>query len=204
MKDSISPEEKLLKLIRGKQKENKIQESQPRLKVLDTKKELTPQSYPVQNYSTAPYIKKIIYATFLVACLYLIFSFLYPWVGFKKPNLTEIESQESPDIKTEPQFQQTPVEFYLKDIQDRQIFSGSATQPQIEKPLASVSQDFIKDLKLVGIISGDKPQAVIEDKKAEQTYYLSQGQSFGELTVEDIKEGKVILNYRGYKFELYL
>jgi len=57
---------------------------------------------------------------------------------------------------------------------------------------------------LVGIIAGDNPQAIIEDKKAQKTYYLNKGQTFNGYVVEDIGDGKVTLDYEGRKISLFL
>ena len=55
---------------------------------------------------------------------------------------------------------------------------------------------------LLGIITGDEDQAVIEDKSGEKSYFLYKGDSFKDFTVYDIKESRVILDYRGEKIEL--
>ena len=57
---------------------------------------------------------------------------------------------------------------------------------------------------LVGIVAGDNPQAIIEDKKAQKTYYLNKGQSFNGYVVEEILENKVVLDYEGKKISLFL
>ena len=59
--------------------------------------------------------------------------------------------------------------------------------------------DISERIGLVGIITGDKPQAIIEDKKAQKTYYMSKGQSFDGYVVEEIYDDKVIINYEGRK-----
>ena len=64
--------------------------------------------------------------------------------------------------------------------------------------------DLVKQLNLVGIIAGENPQAVIEDKNTQKTYYLNKGQFLGEIQLEDILEGKIIINHKGQRFELYL
>ncbi|MDD5428420.1 MAG: hypothetical protein PHI58_04180 [Candidatus Omnitrophica bacterium] len=57
---------------------------------------------------------------------------------------------------------------------------------------------------LVGIMAGDDPQAIIEDKKVQKTYYLRRGQSFDGYVVEEIADDKVILDYQGKKISLFL
>lgn len=71
----------------------------------------------------------------------------------------------------------------------------------IEKPPIS-KEDMIKDLNLMGIITGDNNQAIIEDKKTSKTFFLYEGDILEEFKVYDIKESSVILDYKGEKTEL--
>ncbi len=66
------------------------------------------------------------------------------------------------------------------------------------------SGDSPEQVGLVGIIAGDNPQAIIEDKKAQKTYYLNKGQSFNGYVVEEISKDKVVLDYEGKKISLFL
>lgn len=62
----------------------------------------------------------------------------------------------------------------------------------------------IQDLSLMGIISGDNPQAAIQDKKTQKVYYVSKGESVADFLIEDIQDGKIILGYKGQRYELRL
>ena len=70
-----------------------------------------------------------------------------------------------------------------------------------EKPSAS-KEELSKDLTLLGIVTGDENQAVIEDKGADKSYFLYRGDTFKDFTVYDIEDSKVILDYKGEKIEL--
>ncbi len=72
----------------------------------------------------------------------------------------------------------------------------------IEKKFSVSKKELTKNLDLLGIITGDYDQAIIEDKGTKKTFFLYQGDSFGEFTVYDIKESSVILDYKGEKIEL--
>ncbi len=87
---------------------------------------------------------------------------------------------------------------------NRQIFVSPAEQKTEKLMISGVNIDLIKDMSLVGIIAGENPQAIIEDKKTQKTFYLSRGQFMGEFQVKEIKEGKVILDYKGQSYELYM
>lgn len=58
------------------------------------------------------------------------------------------------------------------------------------------------NLNLLGIITGDNNQAIIEDKTLKKTFFVYKGDLLGELKVYDIKESVVILEYEGEKVEL--
>lgn len=85
----------------------------------------------------------------------------------------------------------------------RGVFGQAQSGPAASEDVAA--QGSISDrVGLVGIITGDNPQAIIEDKKAQKTYYLNKGQSFDGYVVEEILEGKVTLDYEGKKISLFL
>jgi hypothetical protein len=80
-------------------------------------------------------------------------------------------------------------------------------EPIVEKieeaPVKRISRgEILGNLNLLGIITGDNNQAIIEDKTLKKTYFLYKGDSFGDLKVYDIKESVVILDYKGEKIEL--
>lgn len=143
----------------------------------------------------------------VLLCLigYFILTFLFPllWeAGLREPEVSDSEIAESlaEDVAVKlPQAED--YQAYLKHINSRQLFetdfAKSALQAESE---VNLSEKF----SLVGIISGDIPQAVIENKQAQKTYYLKEGESFSGIKVEQINEGKVSINYHGRQVELFL
>ncbi|MCX5668065.1 MAG: hypothetical protein NTY34_07155, partial [Candidatus Omnitrophica bacterium] len=96
--------------------------------------------------------------------------------------------------------------YYSNRISARNIFAGGSyiqtdSQTTRTDPSAELSAG---NLGLVGIVPGDNPQAIVEDKKNQKTYYLLKGQSINEITVEDIDKDKVVLEYRDKKMTLFL
>lgn len=207
MKENNLPEEKLLKLIRGQ----KIFSSTAERKSLNDSdfEKIQPaiedaiQWFSFANLSFAQ-IQRILSVVFLLSCIYLIGVFTYPLMGIEKVKVRAV----TPESFKEPQaglyIEAKPYEFYLNGIMGRQIFKNSivsAENPESGKP---VNADVTKDITLIGVMQGENPQAIIEDKKNQKTYYLTKGQFIGEFQVEEIEENKVIINYKGQKFELYL
>ena len=56
----------------------------------------------------------------------------------------------------------------------------------------------------MGIVPGDEPQAIIEDKKSGQTFFLKEGEKILNMEIEKISTGKVLLNYDGETITLSL
>ena len=138
---------------------------------------------------------------------YLLFSFIYSLVGSKKNILPSLTAAKTEELKFTPKEEPKPYEFYLEAASGRQIFRGASgnaagQEAPVVKPAAET--DLIKQINLVGIIQGDNPQAIIEDKNTQKTYYLGKGQFIGEIKIEDIQEGKIIVNDKGQRHELYL
>lgn len=189
MKDNISPEEKLLRLIKGA----KNTEEKPVIRK------------PIQSFSssylTSSNIHKSIYVLFAVSLVCLLASFIYPWVGLKKIRLPDISEERTKDKLSISKRETKPYEFYFEGLKRRQIFAASSVHGAGISTVAGQAGS-IKDINLVGIISGENPQAIIEDKKTQKTYYVTKGQLIGEFQVEDIQEGKIILNSQGQRFEL--
>jgi hypothetical protein len=188
MRENISPEEKLLRLIRGQKKPANLPQDAPRLKKsLSLKIPRHPQ--------------KILLVILGLSCFYLLVSLIYPWVALKKIKLPAPGSEKIGELKPNLGENAKPLDYYEKEISGRQIFGAAAGQ----STAANIANaDILKDINLVGIISGESPQAVIEDKKAGRTYYVSKGQFIQDMQVIDIQEGKIILTYRGQNYELHL
>jgi hypothetical protein len=85
-------------------------------------------------------------------------------------------------------------------------FTDAAENPdQREAPLKDISapkEEIAENFSLLGIVSGETAQVIIEDKKKGKTFFLYQGDDFGDFTVSDIRESSVTLDYKGEKIEL--
>jgi hypothetical protein len=211
MADNISPEEKLLRLIRNEPKRQLPPEKQS---VLQTGR-VTPVQEPVTQAKKAGIPAKlrekilllnppkIVSICFFISLAYFIGSVIYPVLIPSRVNIPDIQQQNT---KQEPVINQSsikPLEFYRAGIANQEMFHSQPAQ-EAARSTAAVSHDILNDINLIGVIAGDNPQAVIEDKKTGKTFYVSKGQLIGELQVEEILDGKIILNLNGQKFELYL
>jgi type II secretory pathway component PulC len=147
-------------------------------------------------------IRKFLTIILGISLIYLGAAFIYPIFGLNKIRLPDVAREKKLPVKQKTQEESKPLEFYTQETGNRQIFSSSGNNPAAANPAAAVNADVIKGINLVGIISGANPQAIIEDKETQRSFYLSRGQFLGELRIEDIQESKVILSYRGVRYEL--
>lgn len=150
-------------------------------------------------------------------CLILIICFKIGAFGFRlftdnersSVAMASIDQRENILLNDAVLPQQRPLNEYENIIAKRDIFSPSWIQPETLvdanaalTPAVSTGSDVMQYLKVVGIILGDHPQAIIEDSQTRQTYFLQKGESIKGATIEDIKKGRVALNFGGQIIEL--
>lgn len=217
MKDALSGEEKLLRLIKAGKKNPPV--SKPELEPsgrMITGDSPGKDESPVFSPGRFNLFRKLTflglreYAIVLMICslLYVVGVFTGPFIKGKKILVTE--SKEGSTLKGDEftagaESSVKPFEFYSQGIGGRKIFSILSSQGASSGAVVlSQDSELIKNISLVGIISGDNPQAVIEDKAAGKSYYLSQGQYLGEVKIEQIKSDRVQLSHKGRTYELFL
>lgn len=217
--ENISPEERLLRLIKGQSKrERPAQEIKPAQVGRDL---FTQPPKAIAGLALRPVIRKaavnrltlferLNFWLFIFWCVLILLVLVFikktagglGWVGSE---ITGIASQkESAEVKEK--FPGQPVSHYL-DIVARhnlfKIYEGPAKSDG-HIPVKAGASELLSNYSLAGIVSGENPQAIIEDKKSKNTYFLNQGQYLGDFKIEEILEGKVILELKGQRFELSL
>jgi len=195
IKDTVSPEEKLLRLIRGQKKQlPHVQTIKHGIKI------------PLRDIfaKRPPSLKnsKLLRWLLGAALIYLLISLLYPFIGLKI-SIPKTESHKPLDSTSDLKTDLKPFEFYQQSVAGRNIF-GSISAQETAGPASAAGVDLVKDISLVGIIAGENPQAIVEDKKTAKTYYVTKGQLIADMQIDDIQESKIIVNYKGQKYELYL
>jgi len=93
---------------------------------------------------------------------------------------------------------------YQDLLKKKSIFVSPVSRNRTKISQPSSLQELIKGLKLVGIVPGDEPQAIIEDKKSGQTFFLKEGEEIQNMKIEKISTGKVLLSYDGETITLSL
>lgn len=200
MHKDFSPEERLLKLIRSKNPRQASPAAQT-----DKGKDKIPAQQPKQKISfDLNFILVILLAGLLI---YVIPLFL------KRPksaveNLEgKIKLQEGAYVKKAEEPKRPSFDYFSEPVGARNIFSPvlkdeTQAQPAVEQ--GPKLEDLKGQLSLLGVISADPPQVIIEDKRTQKTYFLNKGSTFDDIEVGDILENKVILIYKGKQFELVL
>jgi len=93
-----------------------------------------------------------------------------------------------------------PLSDYIGTISHRQIFKiYEPPRPKIQAPKKAKPsiQQVLSGYTFVGIIFGNPSQAIIEEKRSGQSYYLSAGQYLGDIKIEKVEKGKVTVSYNG-------
>ena len=97
--------------------------------------------------------------------------------------------------------------YYLQKASSRNIFKeGRPQEVQQEKGGSTVADEgaaVIQGLSLVGISWSSSPDAIIEDKARQRTFFVKRGQMVGDsVKVEAIFKDHVVLLYEDKEFEL--
>ena len=99
--------------------------------------------------------------------------------------------------------------YYLEKVSSRDIFrEGKKNEPAAEAATpASVAvaetAEAVQGLALVGISWSSNPDAIIEDKSVQRTYFVKRGQEVGEgVKVEAIFKDHVVVTYQDREYEL--
>ncbi len=202
MKENPSPEEKLLNLIRGtRQRDVPVS-----AKGAPDPAAKTDQRHPAVRRSvlSADFLfERFVWAAFLLSLGFALVSFLWPFLFPPPVKMAQPAGPAAAVASPSLNSQRKNLEWYQNSVGSRQIFL-QVKGPDEPAPEESFNPELIKDLTLVGIISGENAQVIIEDRKALKTFSLNRGQAFGDFKVEEILENKAVLSYRGQKFELSL
>jgi len=217
MAREISPEEKLLRLIRqapkkdepAKEKQDQRQISQPNMQapsvgavIKEKSKKKTNTNISFQKNSLDPF--KITVMALSIFFILGIIYFSYELFGKKQePVITDIEKllpkQEQAEQITENKKAEAPLKEEQQQageeeqVAPKNLFGTSVTretdtQTATEGPSVA---EMAKSLNLVGVITGSNPQAIIEDKSSNQTYYVTENEAVLQFKVQKIEKAQM-------------
>ncbi len=217
MREDMTPEDKLLKLIRNKDKG--ADAASPALLVANGNKQKIDSAAALKgkrgfflnsdNLVRGLLSLKNLNAVLTIAVVLLFGYGLFELVFLKEGGLQnpkEVQEVEAKSKIAEAASKEIePFDYYANQINKRDIFKSALERdkPSDGTSVKSTLGELAASLRLAGIIvDKEQPQVIIEDTKLKKTYFLYKGDSVGDIKVEEILEGKVILSYAGEKLEL--
>ena len=97
-----------------------------------------------------------------------------------------------------------PYPYYADKFKERDLFAPLGTAPvnmaQSQNP-PEIGHEFPSHLRISGIILGNPSEAVIEDKNANSSYFLKEGESSGDLQILKVNKDSVSVNYLGKMYQ---
>lgn len=206
MHDGMSPEEKLLKLIRKKNtaalKGQGV--ASPQGVVGDIGPSAGKRGDSLRIFQAADKLLGILLIT--------LFGYLVYELKFvDKEQLTISLEEPSPILEEIPAVIPEPLEprpfsYYAAQIRDRDIFQTAQDQkvipPAPVEMIPVLPMDLTTKLKIVGIVLDKNSEVIVEDLEEKKTYFLHKGDRIRNAIVKEIKEGKVIFQYNNQTIEL--
>ena len=119
-------------------------------------------------------------------------------------------------LNNQTELTQSPIQ--LKQIADNlieplsnyeNVFKGNGLLGFYESKTGSAApkvsiNELTKDYRLKGIISGDAPEAILEDARTQKSIFAKKGEQLGDLQVKDIRATGVILSSGAEEKELHM
>ncbi|MBI3323684.1 MAG: hypothetical protein HYZ92_00195 [Candidatus Omnitrophica bacterium] len=209
---TVSPEERLLRLIRGKGRSPAGAEA--------VSVGTAPAAYPASRRKTGRigpgrwigWFNLLLVGLLTVELVVLVVAWLQP-----PPEPPQVSiAQQRPDqgaeaALTDPlaELAKTPS---LVAAASRPLFHAETIGPALpvggtpaQTGPSEEARSMASRLSLIGIVAGASPQAIIEDAQTHKTYFVAKGQTVvSEIVVVEVRDNRVILELRGEKIELTL
>ncbi len=115
------------------------------------------------------------------------------WASVARPQITMGQALSEPAVTPAPEVLPPKDLFKFTEEPPAATAAGPA-HISLDQVLANYS--------LSGIVGGDQPQAIIEDKKQGKTFFLKAGDTLGEIRIVAVQDGKVIVAIGDEKAEL--
>ena len=206
MHEHISPEEKLLKLIR--KKDRRAPKEDHTVKEKSNSSNIS-QKNSIKNEEgrrVFVVLNKFLILVSIVLLIYIGYEFLFTHQDvnaiLKEPESTSAPQWKEADLKValpEPK----PYTYYTVQIEKRDIFESPLFNKKADDIKAVTNiPELTKNLKLVGIVLDKTSEAIVEDLDAKETFFLHKGERIKDAVIDDIQENKIILLYGDQKVEL--
>ena len=222
MAKDVSPEERLLSLIKNKNRKAAdaaapapaLRKAQAESVVSKTDERITGMlksdlfRSKIFEPSILKNVNKYLIVILGILAIYFLADFIFvrPYKSVETIVSKPVSEQGQPVLPAEVKGPAPAKEYssYSSAMPGKTVFGPSQGGTSNTEEATVSSGGLSEQLGLVGVIAGDNPQAIIEDKKAQKTYYLSKGQSLDGYVVEEIYEDRVVLSYEGKNSSLFL
>lgn len=210
MAREFSPEERLLNLIKRRKTRTKEgldkRPSVPPQEPIDYKQKINTALSSVSGLNNAIHLKNIkILNTFFFAILVIIIIYFVIEIFLipaEEPALPDVIKPDKPHVPEE--IMAEPYSYYSKELKAKEVFKPLVKE-EIRESIPEIPiEELIGNLALLGIVAGENPQAIIEDKKQQKTFFLREGESAGGILLKKIADGTVTVIYKGEEFNLTL
>lgn len=209
MQENSSPEEKLLELIkRGAnpdkigtkdtspqppKQEKSVEEPAPRPKSIPAVSRKAKTRY-TKSFSV---LNKFLVVLVVCVIVYMVLAYV------KNPYKSKTEISSEVEVETGGELLEDtpaspPISHYVEILGGRQMFKlYEVPKPKpVGPPKPRVTlQQLLAAYTFIGVIFGDVPQAIIEEKRTGQSFYLTAGQYLGEIKIERIERGRITVSY---------
>ena len=209
MKKDFSPEEKLLRLIKGSAKKEPDSDKLEIRPALPAAMGSTPSkpaplriSLNIRDINTKNINPVLVVILGGLLAYFLIDMIHNPYYG-KESRLEASGEKEAVEAEEKSIPSVEPYSYYATGLDARNIFLPQESETAVIQTGPSLDE-ISANLSLIGIIAGDKPQAIVEDKKTGKSYFLYKGGSAGQAKIMEIMEDRVVMEYGGETFELVL
>lgn len=209
--DKLTPEEKLLKIIENPQTEKGRAGPRGFTKAgsLKAALEVWLKKIRLNKVSLKNINLKIVNKIALALCVILTIFFVFDFISFGNISLKKISKITAeaavPEVKAKKiNLQKINFAETINLAKRHNIFSflppvDNSGQANNVPPEA---RQVVTNLKLVGIIWSDAPQAMIENIKEQKTYLLSAGDKIDMLSLKKVLRDKIILSKDDMEWEL--
>jgi len=205
--EHITPEEKLLKIIENPGTEKKsiypLQKKSSKGFLSGSSK--LKEKFAAKNlikYASVNNLTKTIIILSLCFTLFLFIDFIKSSVSVKgrleSIKASEADKDKSTASKVSPKAELSEA---LVNAKNRNMFTFLPPKSQSVVEVEDLSR-VLADIKLVGILWSDNPQAMVENNKEQKTYLLNKGDQFGKFKIKKIFQDKVILESGNQEWEL--
>ncbi|MBI4550323.1 MAG: hypothetical protein HY714_05305 [Candidatus Omnitrophica bacterium] len=95
-----------------------------------------------------------------------------------------------------------PLESFQKKMEARNLFYAPAAPTAA--PAKAGIDELSQDLALIGVVTTGEPEAILKDKRLNQTYFLRRHQKIRGLEVKEVRRGSIVLKYQDQEKEIFL